>query len=388
MAKATYPLEFRKRFVEGWAGYDGPFTDYCALFGVTRETGYEWRARYRDDGVAGLEARSSAPHYCPHATPAELEELVIAARKAHPTWGPRKLRERLIREHGGEEIPVPSTIGEILKRAGMVRPRKRRRYASPSDKPFAACDAPNDVWTIDFKGQFRTRDRSLCYPLTLADSFSRYLLRCDAYAGPTEQVARRSCIAAFRTYGLPRVIHSDNGTPFSSTAPGGLSRLNIWWIRLGIVPQRIRPGKPAENGRHERMHRTLKAEAASPPGRSLTAQQRRFERFRREYNELRPHEALGQTPPAQSYSSSPRPYPRKLPELEYPTPYDLRIVKTGGHLKWRGRSIFVSEVLRGEVVGVLPVSDEISEVYFGPVLLGTLSEVRPDLGLVRPPRIR
>ena len=387
MPKTTYPPVFREKFIRGLADYDGSFRDYCATFGVSHETGYSWLERYEDTGLEGLEPRSSAPLSCPHATPMAIQEVLIASRKAHPSWGPRKLKAWLEKTYPKVgPLPAPSTIGDVLKRAGMVLPRRRRRHAYPSARPFVPAGAPNDVWTIDFKGQFRTADEKLCYPLTLADAFSRFLLRCDAYLGPTEEVTRQTMVSAFREYGLPRVIHSDNGTPFASTAPGGLSRLSVWFVRLGILPERSAPGRPADNGRHERMHRTLKAEATKPVRANLGAQQRVFNAFRNEYNEQRPHEALGQIPPAAFYTPSPRPYPRRLPELEYPLPFELRLMDHGGHFKLLGRAIFVSEVLAREVVGLVQSADGIWEVYFGPVPLGSVSAARLDLGLMRPPK--
>lgn len=385
MPKTTYPAVFREKFIRGLDGYDGSFRDYCARFGVSHETGYDWLERFEQGGLDGLEPRSSAPHSCPHQTPTAIEELVIRLRREHPSWGPRKLKSNWERAHPGKDpLPAPSTIAEVLKRAGLVAPRKRRHHATPSVRPFKVAGAPNDVWTVDFKGQFRTGDGRLCYPLTLVDAFSRYILRCDGYLGPTEYVSRESMTSAFREYGLPLVIHSDNGTPFASTAPGGLSRLSAWWVRLGILPERNAPATPSDNGRHERMHRTLKAEATKPVRANLPAQQRALNRFRQEFNEERPHEALGQVPPAEFYSPSPRPYPRRLPELEYPSHMDLRLVSKTGHCKWHGVSVFISEVLAKEVIGLHQVADGIWEVHFGPVLLGTLSDARPDLGLIRP----
>jgi len=386
MTKTTYPVEFRRKFVEGWARHEGTFDVYCSLFGVSRETGYEWRARFEAYGRVGLDDLSSAPGRCPHETPLAIQEFVIAARKLHPTWGARKLRPWLLESYPNLVLPAPSTIGDILDRNGLVLPRKRRHHTPPSKRPFVVAEAPNDVWTVDFKGQFRMQDQRLCYPLTLADAFSRYLLRCDAYHHPTEVLTRRSFLAAFREYGLPRVIHSDNGVPFASTAPGGLSRLSVWWVHLGILPERSAPARPADNGRHERMHRTLKAEATQPPRAHLASQQRTFSRFQREFNQDRPHQALGQEPPARHYATSPRPYPRRLPEITYSDQHDVRLVNSSGHIKWRGKSFFVTEVLSGEPVGVLNVSDDAGEVHFGPILLGTINHPRSDLGLIRPPK--
>jgi transposase InsO family protein len=311
---------------------------------------------------------------------------VIAARKMHPSWGPRKLGPWILTRKPGVELPAASTMGDILKRAGLVPPRKRRkRTPGINSEPFVGVEAPNDVWTADFKGQFHTRDGLLCYPLTLVDSYSRFLLRCDAFGAP-DGSARASFEAAFIEYGLPRAIRSDNGTPFAvSRAPAGLSTLSVWWIRLGIMPERIAPASPWENGRHERVHRTMKEEATEPPQANRRVQQRVFNAFREEFNQERPHEALGQKPPATAYNKSSRPYPKKLPELAYPDDYELRRVNNSGSIGWHGRLLFVSNALNYETVGLKQTSELTWEVYFGPILLGTLSSQRLDLGLIRAP---
>jgi transposase InsO family protein len=392
MPKTIYPVAFRKMFLETWLAFDEEddvtFREHCSRFGVSHETGYDWLSRVGDGqlDVARLEPLSSAPCCCPHATSVDVCEVLIDARRRHPAWGPRKLRAFLAKKHRSLVLPAPSTIGDILKRAGLVMSRRRRRHAWPSTPPFVEAKAPNDVWTADFKGQFRTRDDQLCYPLTIADALSRYLIRCDAYTHPTEEVAKASFASAFRELGLPTVIHSDNGAPFASTAVGGLSQLSVWWIHLGILPERSRRRTPSDNGRHERMHRTLKAEATDPPAANARQQQRAFDDFRLEFNEERPHEALGNNVPAAFYSPSPRPYPRRLPEVEYPSQYELRRVDASGHFKWRGRQVFLSGVLAHEVIGIVQLDDGMWDVFFGPVLLGSLSDARPDLGLVPPPK--
>ena len=382
MSKKLYTSRFRQSFVDAWDDSDHSFVDHCARFGVPRQTGYEWLAKQRSGGHDALQTRSSAPLSCPHATSDDIVQVVIAARKLHPTWGPRKLGPWLLVRDPKLELPAPSTMGEILKRAGLVPQRRRRRRAPPYAQPFAKAAAPNDVWTADFKGQFRLGNGTLCYPLTIADAFSRYLIRCDAYPSP-DATARASFESAFREYGLPSVIHTDNGTPFSSTAPGGLSKLSAWWVRLGIVPERSAPAHPWENGRHERMHRTLKADCTNPPRNSQPVQQRAFNAFRREYNHERPHEVHGQKPPATAYNASPRPYPRRVPELEYSDAYELRRVSLYGHFKWNGRHVFVSETVAGEVIGLKRTEEHSWDVFFGPILLGYVSDLRPDLGLIR-----
>jgi putative transposase len=385
MAKKMYTVRFRQEFVDAWTRYTGTFSDHCQRWNVSRESGYDWLEKVRLGGFAALESKSSAPHHCPHETSDDVVELVIAARKLHPTWGPRKLRPWLLTRHPDAELPAPSTMGEILKRAGLVPKRRRRQRMAVYSAPFANVEAPNDVWTTDFKGQFHTRDGKLCYPLTIADAYSRFFLRCDGYLKPDES-SRKSFESAFIEFGLPGAIRSDNGTPFcGSRAPAGLSALSVWWIRLGITPERIEPASPWQNGRHERMHRTLKDEATHPPQANLKAQQRVFDAFRYEYNHERPHESLDQKPPVSVYNKSSRPYPKKLPEVQYSDEYVLRSVTSCGHFRWSGRRHWLSTTLAGEVIGMKPSTDRVWEVYFGPILLGTLHDDRPELGLVRVP---
>ena len=310
--KETGPLEQRVQFVSEWRKGEASMAALCRAFGIGRPTGYKWVERYFEDGdegdVRALEDRPRRPLESPHAVDADRADARVRARKLHPHWGPRKLRVWLSREWPRVLWPAPSTIGEILKRHGLVPPRRRRRRTPPSTQPFAACAEPNAVWCVDFKGQFRLCSRELCYPLTMSDAFSRFLLRCEGIQVPDTLRARPIFESAFREFGLPKAIRSDNGAPFASTAVGGLTPLSVWWIKLGIFPERIDPGKPQQNGRHERMHRTLKQETASPPKETFRAQQRAFDLFRRRYNEERPHEALGQVPPATRYEPSARPY--------------------------------------------------------------------------------
>jgi transposase InsO family protein len=385
MAKKIYTVRFRQEFIDRWTRYTGAFIEHCDRWGVSRQSGYDWLDKVHIGGFDGLETKSSAPHHCPHATTDEIVELVIAARKLHPTWGPRKLRPWLLTRHPDAELPAPSTMGEVLKRAGLVPKRRRRKRLPRYSEPFSAVEAPNDVWTADFKGQFHTRDGLLCYPLTIADAHSRFLIRCDAYLSP-DATAKASFESAFREHGLPSAIRTDNGTPFvGSRSPAGLSALSVWWIHLGITPERITPASPWENGRHERMHRTLKEETTQPAQANRNVQQRVFNAFRYEFNHERPHESLGQKPPVTAYNNSSRPYPKKLPELQYPDDYELRRVSASGHFGWRSHKLWLTETLAGEIVGLKPASERTWEVYFGPILLGTLSEDRPSVGLIRVP---
>lgn len=350
------------------------FSELCRSFGVSRKTGYKRLARYLEFGLEGVGDRSRAPYHHPNETPGELAELIVATKKAYPTFGPRKLVALLTDEHPELRLPAASTAGEILRRRGLVKPRKRRRRIEPWQRPFASCEAPNDVWCTDFKGWFRVGDGRRCDPLTISDACTRYLIACKGMERPRYEAVRREFERAFREYGLPVAIRSDNGTPFASVALGGLTKLSAWWVKLGIVPERIAPGHPEQNGRHERMHRTLKAETANPPSATLRAQQRSFDRFRTRYNEERPHEALGQKPPASRYYASPRSYPSRVREPEYPSHMAVRRVRTSGEIKWRGGLVFLSQALTGEPVGLSQKDDHLWAIHFGPLQIGALDD--------------
>jgi putative transposase len=308
-----------KMMGEYLSGGHGP-AELARRYGVSRKTIYEWIARYEQQGVEGLKERSSAPHHHPNATHKEVIDEILRLKAQWPHWGAPKLLARLQREMKVGACPAESTVSEILKRHGLSFARKKRRHAVPSSQPLAHAQEPNAVWCVDFKGWFRTGDGSKCSPLTLTDAYSRYLLRCQGLGENTgHQLVQPIMISAFREHGIPWAIRSDNGPPFAACTLGGLSKLSVWWLRLGIKVERIQPGKPQQNGRHERFHRTLQQHTAAPPAGTLAAQQRRFEQFRREYNQHRPHEALGQDTPAQHYEPSHREYPSRLPAArEFP----------------------------------------------------------------------
>jgi transposase InsO family protein len=355
----------------------GAFTlaELCRRYGISRPTGYELIRRYQAEGPSGLAARSRRPHTHPQATAAELVQAIVAARRKHPTWGPVTIVNRLRVEAPDRAWPAPSTAGAILKAHRLIAARRRRPPAVISRRPTTAMDAPNVVWTIDFKGEFRTRDAAWCYPLTVMDGCSRYLLACQALAAPRMAPTRAVLERVFSEYGLPARIRSDNGVPFAGpTTLARLSRLSVWWIRLGIVPELIQPGCPAQNGRHERMHRTLKRQTAWPPAGNRAAQQRRFGVFRREYNEERPHAALNALTPAMVYVPSSREVPARVPPIMYPGHYDVRVVMSNGCMKWRNHVVSVSDVLVGEPVGLEEIEEGEWAVYFGPVRLGTVDE--------------
>lgn len=377
----TSPEKERMAFVAQYQCGDSTMTTLCRAFGVSRKTGYLWVHRVEAEGLAGCQERSRAPKRHPHAVAQEVRGTVVATRVAHPTWGPRKLVAHLEATMPEHVWPAPSTLGMLLAREGLVQPRRRRRHTPPYGQPFQACHGPNAVWCADFKGWFRTGDGVRCDPLTITDAYSRVLLRCAALRRPTLAEARPVFEAAFQEYGLPLALRTDNGPPFAAASVAGLSALSLWWLKLGILPERIEPGKPAQNGRHERMHRTLKAETATPPAANRQAQQAAFDRFRAEYNAVRPHEALGQRPPLSRYVPSPRPYTKVLEEFTYPSADLVRRVRSSGDIKWHQHSIFLSEVLEGEPVGLYERADGLWEVRLGPLALGTFSDQDPDPSL-------
>lgn len=354
------------------------FTELCALYGISRITGYKWRHRAEQSGVDFLEELSRRPHACPHATPRELQERLLDARRHHPTWGPRKLltlvRRQDRRRGGSFAWPARSTVAELLKRNGLTATRRRRVVRGHPGRPLTPMTAPNVIWTADFKGQFRLGDGHYCFPLTVQDGFSRYLLGCRGLTGTSTEESRPVFQRLFQEYGLPEIIRTDNGVPFATNALRRLSQLSVWWIRLGICPELIEPAHPEQNGRHERMHRTLKRATARPPAPTGRSQQHRFDLFRHEYNLVRPHEALADATPASRYSCSPRPYPNTLPRVEYPSHFEVRLVSTNGGVRWEHHWVNVSHVLAGEYVGFEEIDDGEWDLYFGRMKLGRFHE--------------
>ena len=357
-------MDERMRFVLEQERGLHSMTELCEIYHIARETGYYWLRRYQQGGLEALEDRNRAPRQHPNQTPEEIEQAVLELRRAHMSWGPRKLKRVLEREEPERPWPAASTIGEMVAREGLVVPRKKRRRAPAYTQPFASADEPNRVWCADFKGWFRSGDGERIDPLTITDACSRYLLRCQQVEKADTERVRAIFESAFRECGLPRAIRTDNGAPFASRAVAGLSRLAVWWMKLGIVPERIAAGHPEQNGRHERMHRTLKQETASPPAANRRAQQRAFDRFRREYNEERPHEALALETPSAVYTRSARPYPARVPEPEYGSAFAMRRVQERGQFRWKSERVFLSETLIGESIGLLPIDDRFYTVYF------------------------
>lgn len=363
--------------------------EVCRRFGISRKTGYKILARWKAQEDAGLLDRDRAPLRVPHRTPTEIEELIVQARREHPTWGPRKLRAVLEPLHPGVLLPCASTIDLILRRHQLVVPRRRRRTVSPYPSALRLPVAPNDLWCADFKGQFRLGCGAYCYPLTISDQVSRFLLACEGLeatdGGPTREVFEQ----VFAESGLPWAIRTDNGTPFVGRGLWGLSRLSVWWLRLGVSHERIEKGHPEQNGRHERMHRTLKAETTRPAAHGLLAQQERFDSFRTTYNELRPHEALGQKAPSSVHVRSPRPYPDRLPEPAYPLHDDVRTVGRTGHLAiGRRRTVFITLALAGQPLGLRELVDGRWLVSFMHLDLGEIDPTeRRFQPLPPPPRV-
>jgi transposase InsO family protein len=355
-------MEEKLRFVFEYQRDEQTMTELCSRFGICRDTGYVWLRRFRLHGVKGLVELSRAAERHPNQTTAELERSVLELRQAHMTWGPRKLKRVLERDQAGRPWPAASTMGEIVKRAGLVVPRKRRRRTEPYTQPLAHASESNLVWCADFKGWFRSGDGSRVDPLTITDAWSRYLLRCQAVEKTDTERVRAVFEAAFRQYGMPEAIRTDNGAPFASSAVGGLSRLAVWWTRLGIGHERIQAGHPEQNGRHERMHRTLKQDV--PTAQDWRSQQRELDRFLHDFNQVRPHEALDMQTPSSVYEPSPRPFPNKIPELEYPNGMEVRTVKSHGHFRWKKTDIFLTEVLWGEPIGLMPLGDGLFNIYF------------------------
>ena len=370
----TAPMHQRTQFIADYQRAVASVAELCARFGVSRKTGYKWIDRYAADGPAGLVDRSRRPHGCSHHTSAEIVAALLDTRRHHPTWGAKKLLLVLAKRHPTWCLPARSTACDLLQRHGLITRRRRRQVPSHPGRPLTPMTAPNEIWTADFKGQFLTRNGLYCYPLTIVDGFSRYLLACQGLLSTRVALARPVFQRLFAECGLPRIIRTDNGVPLATTALGRLSLLSVWWIRLGIYPELIEPASPQQNGRHERMHRTLKAEATRPPSRNLQAQQTRFNAFRREYNTERPHEALGQETPASAYTPSHRVLPTTLPPMEYPGHFEVRLVSRNSGIRWKHHWVCVTHTLAGEYVGLEEVDDGLWDVYFGPLKLGRMNE--------------
>jgi putative transposase len=366
----------RLQFIEECKSQEWSMAEVCRRFEISRKTGYKWLGRYDAGGIAALQDGSHAPHHNPRQVKEEVEDRIVEARGKHAHWGPLKLRAWLKRTSPETDWPAASTIGEILHRHGLAVPRKARLKAAPNTEPLKHADGPNVVWCADYKGWFRCQDGSRCDPLTITDAYSRYLLRCQVTKQADVWYTKPLFEATFREYGMPERIRVDNGAPFASVGIGGLSELSVWWIKLGIRPERIEPGKPEQNGRHERMHRTLKQETADPPKANIREQQRAFNAFREEYNHQRPHAALDDQTPGECYIRSPRIYVGRLKPEEYPEGFEVRVVSEGGQIRWNRARVFVGRALEGERIGLEPTEDGKWRVWFSFYELGELDERR------------
>lgn len=373
--KEVKPMDQKIRFISDFLNGYFSIAELCLRFGISRTTGYKWINRYkasgRPDALCDLSRR---PHHSPKKTSDEIVDLLLSVRDKHPFWGPRKILFLVSEKYPDLTLPAESTVALILKRNGYIKPRRKRIKRYHPGRPLTVITRPNEVWTADFKGHFKTQDGLYCYPLTIADGHSRYLFSVDGMLSPLQKPVKSVFRGLFEEYGLPEKIRTDNGNPFASVALGRLSRLSAWWIRLGIIPELIEPGCPEQNGRHERMHKTLKYETTIPPAANLKKQQRRFDQFRQEFNHIRPHEALEMKPPAKVYHISARKLPTRLPKVEYPAHYEVRRVSKNCGIRWNSKRVCVSQVLAGEYVGLEEIDDGIWDIYYGPVWLGRLNE--------------
>ena len=368
------PMELRMRFITEYLTELYSMSELAAAYGVSRKTGYYWVRQYARHGPGCVAGGSRRPHTMPRATPVDVVAQLVAARHRHPTWGAGKLRDWLVRRAPATAWPCRDTIHTVLTRAGAIRHRRRRVPAVAPPHHLTTPTQANQVWTVDFKGEFCTRDGAWCYPLTLRDGYSRYILRCAALPGVATAYTQPQLARAFAEYGLPECIRSDNGPPFGARTLAGLSRLAVWWLRLGITPEYIRPGCPGENGAHEQFHAVLKRDTAQPPAASRAAQQQRFARFVTEYNDERPHDAVDHAPPQTRYHPSPRPLPAQLPPLEYPLDWPVRRVSASGRIKWHSRALFLSSVLDGQEVAFEPITDGVWLVRFAALPLAVFHE--------------
>lgn len=376
--KETEPMTEKERFVT--LAQTGRFTitELCADFGISRKTGHKYLVRHEAEGRGGLKERSRRPRNSPAGTPEEVAKLVLRERRKHPTWGAKKIHDLLLRVHGMEERPHVNTVGNILSSHGLTKKRKRKAGVHRiHPEHLTQPTRPNEVWTFDYKGWFTLGNGVRCDPLTVCDRYSHYLIGCKARPNQQFKGTLSSCKKLMRYHGLPEVIRVDNGAPFASTALGGLSQLSVWWIEQGIRVEFITPGSPQQNGSHERMHRDLEAEAANPPSPNMPAQQKRFDRWRHEYNHDRPHEALDMLRPAEIYHAS----ERRLGEtdkMRYPEGYEIKRVSVSGHFSYGGSNFYMSEIYTGCRVGLFENSEGVTELHYANLHLGDLEFNCPD----------
>ena len=359
-------------FIADWLHGNFSMTELCRHYGVSRKTGYKLINRYAAEKEHAFVEKSRARHFISNQINSIVIRELIQLKYKYPYFGPVKLHDWLIRNKSQKKWPAPSTISEILKKHGLVKPRKYRRKVSYT-QPFMECIRPNQSWSADFKGQFRLGNKRYCYPLTVTDNCTRFLLGCDGMYSPTLKETKHYFEKIFYQYGLPEVIRTDNGSPFAGTGIGGLSQLSIWWLKLGIIPERSDAGSPEQNGRHERMHRTLKEATAKPPQKNLLYQQERFDEFIHEYNNERSHEALDKRCPGEVYRSSMRAYPSRLPEINYPDHFEVRQVRSNGEIKLKGKKYYLTDLLYGEPIGIEMIEDEQAIIHFAKLKLGVIN---------------
>lgn len=384
--KESRIVDQRLQFLSSYQKEEMSVSDLCREFGVSRPTGYRWIHRYEEVGPEGLLDLSSRPHSCSHATPEKIENAILSLRSRYPSWGARKLKARLEQLEPSVDWPAASTFGNILNRAGLTSPKKKKRRTTPCSEPFSEVTAPNQLWCMDFKGHFSTADGSRCDPFTITDAHSRYLIRCQIVSRMDLSQVRAVCDAAMREFGMPARIRTDNGAPFAGTGLLGLSKLSLGWMKMGIVHERIQPGRPQQNGRHERMHRTLKEDTTQPPALTLRLQQKKFDRFRQMFNYERPHEGLDNETPGSLYRASSMMFPRTLIEYVYPKGFLTRRVNNSGDISWHKGRVFISEVFRFEDLGFELVAEDFYKVFFREVEIGEFDVEALRFRPVRVPR--
>ena len=372
--KESSPMDQKTQFIADYIREVYSFTELCERYGISRKTGYKWADRYLKEGPPGLSDKSRAPKSMPTRTPQKVIDALLELRTKHPNWGAKKLLVKLSERKPNWDLPHPSTVYDLLKPYGVIP--KRRRKSVPGHAGYSQIKAyqPNDIWCTDFKGQFKLGNGNYCYPLTITDQNSRFILNIKSLPSVETGGVKPIFTRVFKEYGLPKFIRSDNGVPFATSAIRRLSALSAWWIQLGIIPDLIEPGKPQQNGRHERMHRTLKDETTRPAAYSSPAQQRKFNSFVQEFNFDRPHEALDMKTPGSIYEPSLREMPSKIKYFEYPDRYEVRYISANGCFRWNNRSVNLSHICHGQYIGLEEIDFKIWNVYYGPVKLGIFHE--------------
>lgn len=379
--RETCPMDERVQFIREYQRQQRTFRELCLAYGISRQNAYKWVRRFEQGGLPALVDLPRVAHHHPHGVKPEVAERIVALRQEYPKWGPRILCEILRRQDPSTSWPSPSTVSEMLRKRGLARPRKKRIRRDDYTSPVAGYYGPNAQWCVDFKGTMQML-RGSCDPFTLSDGFSRFILAIRALSALSTPCVKVVFRRAFCEFGLPDAIRSDNGPPFGSQAPGRLTQLSIWWVKLGIVPILGRPGKPQDNGRHERMHRTLKHELAECIQVSREPNSD-FERFRDQFNYERPHQALDMKCPAQVYAPSSKPYPRPLRDPSYPQGFWAERLTAQGCLWWIGQSFYLAKGLSAELVGIKLADDDTYKIYFGPVFLGSVAPAFLGAGLKR-----